>query len=246
MLGMAFFKSLVKEHGKQYFEPIGKALAAAGIKQPNPLNPAHAWALRGAVALREVAAGRRSSPEVGSARCRDAGALQAARGVRRGIRAESPRRSTARWASTSSSWRTGSAGWRSCRSGCRSGGRCCDGAVRRTAATTKRCATPRTGVPGPARQADGRAPSDGYFRAVAQLGDRIAEGRFQVLGWHAVGGNHDAIRLTWQSRVIRDIRVISGRLLLVSRLTINSGKADNRARFNAKNRCKVTPCQSSP
>jgi hypothetical protein len=44
MLGMAFFKSLVKQHGKQFFEPIGKALAAAGIKKPNPLNPAHAWA----------------------------------------------------------------------------------------------------------------------------------------------------------------------------------------------------------
>ncbi len=46
MLGMAFFKSLVKDHGKAYFEPVGKALAAAGIKKPNPLNPAHAWALR--------------------------------------------------------------------------------------------------------------------------------------------------------------------------------------------------------
>ena len=46
MLGMAFFKSLIKEHGKTYFEPIGKALQAAGIQQPNPLNPAHAWALR--------------------------------------------------------------------------------------------------------------------------------------------------------------------------------------------------------
>ncbi|MCA9268489.1 MAG: acyl-CoA/acyl-ACP dehydrogenase [Planctomycetales bacterium] len=50
MLGMAFFKSLVKEHGKRFFEPIGKALAAAGIKKPNPLNPAHAWALKGALA----------------------------------------------------------------------------------------------------------------------------------------------------------------------------------------------------
>ncbi|MEX0867260.1 MAG: acyl-CoA dehydrogenase family protein [Pirellulales bacterium] len=49
MLSMAFFKSLVKQHGKQFFEPIGKALAAAGIKRPNPLNPAHAWALKGAV-----------------------------------------------------------------------------------------------------------------------------------------------------------------------------------------------------
>jgi alkylation response protein AidB-like acyl-CoA dehydrogenase len=47
MLGMAFFKSLVKQHGTRFFEPIGKALAAAGIKKPNPLNPAHAWKLRG-------------------------------------------------------------------------------------------------------------------------------------------------------------------------------------------------------
>jgi hypothetical protein len=46
MLSMAFFKSLVKHHGKEYFEPVGKALAAAGIKKLNPMNPAHAWALR--------------------------------------------------------------------------------------------------------------------------------------------------------------------------------------------------------
>ena len=45
MLGMAFFKSLVKQHGTQFFEPIGKTLAAAGIKKPNLLNLAHAWAL---------------------------------------------------------------------------------------------------------------------------------------------------------------------------------------------------------
>ncbi len=47
MLGMAFFKSLVKHHGTTYFEAIGKALQAAGIRKPNPLNPAHAWALKG-------------------------------------------------------------------------------------------------------------------------------------------------------------------------------------------------------
>ena len=46
MLGMAFFKSLIKEHGKTFFEPVGRALQAAGIRKPNPLNPAHAWALR--------------------------------------------------------------------------------------------------------------------------------------------------------------------------------------------------------
>ncbi len=49
MLGMAFFKSLIKDFGKTYFEPIGLALQAAGIRQPNPLNPAHAWALRRAI-----------------------------------------------------------------------------------------------------------------------------------------------------------------------------------------------------
>ncbi|MCA1685944.1 MAG: acyl-CoA/acyl-ACP dehydrogenase, partial [Planctomycetia bacterium] len=44
MLGMGFFKSLIKEHGKTYFEPIGKTLATLGVKQPT--TPAHFWALR--------------------------------------------------------------------------------------------------------------------------------------------------------------------------------------------------------
>lgn len=46
MLGMAFFKSLVKHHGLKFFEPIGKALQKSGIKTFNPMNPLHAWALR--------------------------------------------------------------------------------------------------------------------------------------------------------------------------------------------------------
>src|SRR5262249_7437244 len=46
MLGMAFFKSLVKEHGRQYFEPIGKKLQERGIKDFKPYNPRHLWALR--------------------------------------------------------------------------------------------------------------------------------------------------------------------------------------------------------
>jgi alkylation response protein AidB-like acyl-CoA dehydrogenase len=49
MLGMAFFKSLIKDHGHAYFEPIGRSIQAGGIKRPNPLNPAHAWALRKAL-----------------------------------------------------------------------------------------------------------------------------------------------------------------------------------------------------
>ncbi len=50
MLGMAFFKSLVKEHGKAYFEPIGKACQTHHIKDFNPLNPGHLWKLRGELA----------------------------------------------------------------------------------------------------------------------------------------------------------------------------------------------------
>src|SRR5262249_20865926 len=46
MLGLAFFKSLVKHHGMTFFEPIGKALQRAQIRTPNMLNPRHAWALR--------------------------------------------------------------------------------------------------------------------------------------------------------------------------------------------------------
>ncbi|MGF1581820.1 MAG: acyl-CoA dehydrogenase family protein [Gemmataceae bacterium] len=46
MLGMAFFKGLVKQHGKTYFEPIGKALQKHAIKNFNPANPIHAWKLR--------------------------------------------------------------------------------------------------------------------------------------------------------------------------------------------------------
>src|SRR5262249_5368792 len=46
ILGLAFFKSLVKEHGKAFFEPIGKALQQLGLKTLNPVNPLHAWKLR--------------------------------------------------------------------------------------------------------------------------------------------------------------------------------------------------------
>ncbi|VTT97400.1 acyl- dehydrogenase : Acyl-coa dehydrogenase OS=Blastopirellula marina DSM 3645 GN=DSM3645_07086 PE=3 SV=1: Acyl-CoA_dh_N: Acyl-CoA_dh_M: Acyl-CoA_dh_1 [Gemmataceae bacterium] len=47
MLGMAFFKSLVKQHGREFFEPIGRVLAANKIRTPNLMNPAHLWKLKG-------------------------------------------------------------------------------------------------------------------------------------------------------------------------------------------------------
>jgi alkylation response protein AidB-like acyl-CoA dehydrogenase len=62
MLAMGFFKSLVKHHGKTYFEPIGKALAAAGIRQPNPLNPVHMWKLRAAAPYLRWSVARRLRP----------------------------------------------------------------------------------------------------------------------------------------------------------------------------------------
>jgi alkylation response protein AidB-like acyl-CoA dehydrogenase len=46
MLGLAFFKSLVKQHGKEFFEPIGQALQRARLRALNPANPRHLWALR--------------------------------------------------------------------------------------------------------------------------------------------------------------------------------------------------------
>lgn len=46
MLGMAFFKSLAKHHGQKYFEPVGKALEREKIKNFNPMNLQHAFALR--------------------------------------------------------------------------------------------------------------------------------------------------------------------------------------------------------
>jgi hypothetical protein len=46
MLGMAFFKSLVKEHGMQFFKPIGEALQRKQIRDFSPKNPMHLWALR--------------------------------------------------------------------------------------------------------------------------------------------------------------------------------------------------------
>lgn len=46
VLGLAFMKSLIKEHGKEYFEPVGKVLYENKIKDFNPMNPVHAWKLR--------------------------------------------------------------------------------------------------------------------------------------------------------------------------------------------------------
>ena len=44
VLSMAFFKSVVKNHGKVFFESIGRTLHQLGVREPK--TPAHFWALR--------------------------------------------------------------------------------------------------------------------------------------------------------------------------------------------------------
>jgi alkylation response protein AidB-like acyl-CoA dehydrogenase len=64
MLGMGFFKALAKEHGRQFFQPLGEALQRHRMKTLNPFNPLHVWRLRrelGSYAgwsLRQTFAGR--------------------------------------------------------------------------------------------------------------------------------------------------------------------------------------------
>jgi hypothetical protein len=47
MLALAFFKALAKEHGRRFFEPLGRRLGEAGIKRFRMWHPLHLWRLRG-------------------------------------------------------------------------------------------------------------------------------------------------------------------------------------------------------
>ncbi len=103
MLGMAFFKSLVKEHGKQFFEPIGKALQRHGMKTLNPLNPLHAWKLRHELApYARWKFGQWFAPRDRQQRAGHGRAAGGPRGFRPGqVRQDARRRSAARWRSIS-------------------------------------------------------------------------------------------------------------------------------------------------
>jgi alkylation response protein AidB-like acyl-CoA dehydrogenase len=46
MLTLAFFKTLVKHHGLRFFEPLGRRLQAAGLKEFHPWNIRHLWPVR--------------------------------------------------------------------------------------------------------------------------------------------------------------------------------------------------------
>ena len=70
MLGMGFFKSLIKEHGKTYFEPIGKALAGAGRPPAEPDEPrARLGLAQAAGRLRQLARRREARRGPRTRRC---------------------------------------------------------------------------------------------------------------------------------------------------------------------------------
>ena len=184
MLGMAFFKSLVKHHGTRFFEPIGKALAAAGIKKPNPLNPAHAWALRGAIGpYARWVVGEKLARKSQSDIAADAGRAQGPRGfclrLFAAVAADDRRASCG---STSLRWPTGNAACRTFRAKSKmrwsfyaprsSPRRQTDEIMRGAADLICQDLT---------RKLTGQPPSDRYFRAVTKLGEQIADGGFQAV-----------------------------------------------------------------
>ena len=108
----------VKDHGKRYFEPVGKALAAAGIKKPNPLNPRHAMPRSPDVAAPYLKMARRRGKLAGVGRADAAGPARTATAATRRTPAnrlpqDGVRNRLRRCRSSSSSWPTGSAAWRS-------------------------------------------------------------------------------------------------------------------------------------
>ncbi|MDA7950977.1 MAG: acyl-CoA/acyl-ACP dehydrogenase [Pirellulaceae bacterium] len=46
ILSLAFMKGLLKEHGKEYFYPIGKRFEEVGIQKPNMKSIGHLWSIR--------------------------------------------------------------------------------------------------------------------------------------------------------------------------------------------------------
>ncbi len=126
MLGMAFFKSLlVKEHGKAYFEPIGKAVSDASHQGVQPAQPRPSVeAARRAGGLRQMvrwAANSSATPDRGGTVCWNLNAKlgqsicnspkPCARRTRSSFRT--------RCRSISSSSPTASAASRNCRSACK-------------------------------------------------------------------------------------------------------------------------------
>ena len=211
MLGMAFFKSLIKEHGKTYFEPIGKALAGRrASSKPNPLNPAHAWALRKALVpyakwrIGQMFAGRRH--------------------------AELPPACRRAWPSTPSSppRRFSAAGSRSATAMRKHQLKLADRQCRMAElsqrlqdlvvilATSLWAAQQSSELVQDAadilcqdltRKLTGKRPTDAYFRAVTKLGEAIAEGGFEAIAGIDAERDPDAVSTERRRRAGRPLSV---------------------------------------
>ena len=182
ILGLGFFKSLIKEHGKTFFEPIGRTLQASGIRNFNPLNPRHAWTLRKAIApyaawrVKQTLA--RPRPEVPKLPAPLDEHARFAMAALQGSRLE---------VSDVMSKHQLKLADRQCRmsevsqrlqdmvvmltTGCWAGGQASE--VVRDAADVL-CQDLR-------RKLTGHRPSDAYFRAVTTLGKKVEEGAFEVI-----------------------------------------------------------------
>ena len=197
MLSMAFFKSLVKHHGVQFFEPVGKALQAAGIRKPNMANPAHLWALRRAIypyARWLIGQKLRGHP------LPQLPPLPQALKAHAEFAADSLQRLPVEISGTMSKHQLALAD-RQCRMSelsarvqdlvtmlCTAlyGARQQDEVVRQAADCQCQELT---------RKLTGKRPSDRYFRAVTKLGEMIAEG-----GFHSIAGLHpDEILMPYQN-----------------------------------------------
>ena len=197
MLGMAFFKSLVKQHGTQFFEPIGKTLAAAGIRKPNMMNPAHAWALReplwqyskwylarNCAAARPAVARHAAGPAQPCGVCRSIGCGHSAPGDQR-LDAEV----------STGLGRSAVRAWPRFRCACRMRSSCSARACMPRGRATNWCATrPTAFATTCARKLTGQRPSDRYLRSRQPLGRGHCRWRLRGHRRRRCRRDHDALR----------------------------------------------------
>jgi alkylation response protein AidB-like acyl-CoA dehydrogenase len=182
ILGLGFFKSLIKEHGKTFFEPIGRTLQASGIRNFNPMNPSHAWTLRKAIGpyiswrvKQTLARPRPQVPKLPAPLDEHArfaiAALQASRLEVSDVMSKHQLKLADRQCRMSELSQRLQDMVVMLTTSCWAGGQASE--VVRDAADIL-CQDLR-------RKLTGRRPSDAYFRAVTSLGKRVEEGAFEAI-----------------------------------------------------------------
>ncbi len=187
MLGMAFFKSLVKEHGKQFFEPIGKALARRGHQEAEPDEPgARLGAAQGAmVPYAKWRARRDGSPASGTPSCPsmpDEPAPRTPSSPTDGLQRSRLEISERDGQAPAQAGRPPVPDGRAVAAGPGPGRDARDQPLGRASSRPSSSATrPTSSARTSTRKLTGKRPSDAYFRAVTKLGEAIAEGGFEAI-----------------------------------------------------------------